>query len=37
MSPEDFQAWADDKREEIQQAGEDLSDQRKQREGDQEN
>jgi cytochrome c oxidase subunit II len=37
MSPDDFQAWADDKREEIQQAGEDLSDQRKQREGDQEN
>src|SRR5215208_2644625 len=34
MSPDDFQAWADDKREEIQQAGEALSDQRKQREGD---
>jgi cytochrome c oxidase subunit II len=37
MSPDDFQKWADDKREEIQQAGEALSDQRKQREGDQEN
>jgi cytochrome c oxidase subunit II len=35
MSPDDFQTWADNKREEIQQAGEDLSDQRKQREGDQ--
>ncbi len=31
MSPDDFQAWADNKREEIEQAGEDLSDQRKQR------
>jgi cytochrome c oxidase subunit II len=35
MSPDDFQKWADDKREEIQQAGEALADQRKQREGDQ--
>src|SRR5215203_1484847 len=37
MSPDDFQAWADRKREDIQQAGEELADQRKQREGDQAN
>jgi cytochrome c oxidase subunit II len=37
MSPDKFRSWADNKREEIQQAGEELSDQRKQREGDQGN
>jgi cytochrome c oxidase subunit II len=33
MSPDDYQAWADNKRKEIQHAGEDLSAQRKQGEG----
>jgi cytochrome c oxidase subunit II len=31
VSPDDFKTWADNKREEIQQAGEDLADQRKER------
>ena len=33
MSPDDYQAWADNKREEIQQAGEELAAQRKAGEG----
>jgi cytochrome c oxidase subunit 2 len=33
VSPEDFQTWADAKRDEIQQAGEELAAQRKQGEG----
>jgi cytochrome c oxidase subunit 2 len=37
MSPEDFQSWATQKRDEIQQAGEELAAQRKQREKAQEN
>jgi cytochrome c oxidase subunit II len=31
VSPDEFKTWADDKREQIQQAGEELADQRKQR------
>ena len=33
VSPDDFQAWADNKRDEIQEAGEELAAQRKQGEG----
>ena len=34
VSPDDFKAWADNKRREIQEAGEALAEQRKQREGE---
>jgi len=37
MSPDDYQSWATQKRDEIQKAGEDLAAQRKQREKDQGN
>ena len=33
VSPEAFKTWADNKRDEIEQAGEALAEQRKQREG----
>jgi hypothetical protein len=34
VTPDEFQRWARDKREQIEAAGEDLAEERKQREGD---